>query len=835
MSTRTSAASAFAAPAPTLLPRSARTHVNTLGTEGVGVRLLVVGTAGSGKTRLLRELTSLLAERGLAVWSAASAADVADVPDDHVMVVDDAHLADAETLEAIANRVADPAASLIVATRSWPLPDMLVKVAAELERSHPPIVLGHVSATEVSAHLAETGRLMERRCLDDILELTSRFSWLVSEAIMVHDDLTCPGGPHSSVSESLRDLIAHRLDGLDAATRAAVVAACLAQSVGNPSPLTEQTALAGYAAGLLQRNGLPAPVVAQAVRATVPVERLIEEYAASYDTAASLPPTELVGSVRDPRIVQALLALGDDVLARDPRRAAELYRGATDAGAEGAIVIERRARAAWAMGEIDAAGSLIDELAGRDTPPSASAAITGAAVWAARGDLSLSDATFAGRDIDTAEEMAHATIAAVGAADVEALDRLGKVTPGRTQPATLSVSLDLLTRGVRSSVTAAAVDTLGSLVRASEMYSAAASVGPICELPAILAAATALNMGDPIAAQSVLDHALDSEQAGGWARARLRLWQAWVLVQRERPVEAKHSLGLALAGGPLSPRDRLLADAVEVALARRYGDSAALAQAWENARASILRAQFDLYTLHPLTEFTLTAARLGDFDRIRPHLDSAFAAVSRLGDPPLWSAHLHWAGLHASILRNEPDGLVPHARALVAASAHSRPAARMAQAGRVWTDVLGGAVDVDAIEAAALGLAEVGLAWDGARLASYAAGRSTDRREIGRLLACARQLHPREKALFSEDETSSAEEATASPSAAEVLSAREREVAVLVLEGKTYAEIGESIFISPRTAEHHIARIRRRLGATSRSDLIAKLRTVMSARAEDRG
>jgi FixJ family two-component response regulator len=47
------------------------------------------------------------------------------------------------------------------------------------------------------------------------------------------------------------------------------------------------------------------------------------------------------------------------------------------------------------------------------------------------------------------------------------------------------------------------------------------------------------------------------------------------------------------------------------------------------------------------------------------------------------------------------------------------------------------------------------------------------------------------------------------------------------VQGKTYAEIGSSIFISPRTAEHHIARIRRRLGATTRSDLIGKLRVVM--------
>jgi DNA-binding CsgD family transcriptional regulator len=68
-----------------------------------------------------------------------------------------------------------------------------------------------------------------------------------------------------------------------------------------------------------------------------------------------------------------------------------------------------------------------------------------------------------------------------------------------------------------------------------------------------------------------------------------------------------------------------------------------------------------------------------------------------------------------------------------------------------------------------------------------------------------------------------------------MLSAREREVAALVLRGKTYSEIGAAIFISPRTAEHHIARIRRRLGATSRSDLLTKLRLALEGATEERG
>jgi DNA-binding CsgD family transcriptional regulator len=66
---------------------------------------------------------------------------------------------------------------------------------------------------------------------------------------------------------------------------------------------------------------------------------------------------------------------------------------------------------------------------------------------------------------------------------------------------------------------------------------------------------------------------------------------------------------------------------------------------------------------------------------------------------------------------------------------------------------------------------------------------------------------------------------------ASILSEREKEVARLVLEGKTYREIGETIYISPRTAEHHIARMRRRLGAENRSDLLVRLRLALGPEA----
>jgi DNA-binding CsgD family transcriptional regulator len=133
-------------------------------------------------------------------------------------------------------------------------------------------------------------------------------------------------------------------------------------------------------------------------------------------------------------------------------------------------------------------------------------------------------------------------------------------------------------------------------------------------------------------------------------------------------------------------------------------------------------------------------------------------------------------------------------------------------------------VVVVTVEAAGRDLAAAGFPWDASRLAGHAAGRASEHRDTLQLLALARSLHP------DEERTDAAEpgaEAGGTPRDDGLLSPREREVARLVLAGRTYAEIGDAIFISPRTAEHHIARIRRRLGVTTRSELLARLRVAL--------
>ena len=67
------------------------------------------------------------------------------------------------------------------------------------------------------------------------------------------------------------------------------------------------------------------------------------------------------------------------------------------------------------------------------------------------------------------------------------------------------------------------------------------------------------------------------------------------------------------------------------------------------------------------------------------------------------------------------------------------------------------------------------------------------------------------------------------PAPGGALSEREREVAELLLLGMPYRDIGAQLFISAKTVEHHVARIRRRLGAESRSEMLSMLRAMLGS------
>jgi DNA-binding CsgD family transcriptional regulator len=239
----------------------------------------------------------------------------------------------------------------------------------------------------------------------------------------------------------------------------------------------------------------------------------------------------------------------------------------------------------------------------------------------------------------------------------------------------------------------------------------------------------------------------------------------------------------------------------------------------------------------------VAATRLRESSWVRPHLDEATDLLSRLGDPALWAAPLHWSGLQAAILSENREAAKRHAAALEAAADGSRYAAAMAAAAQHWVRLLDAEVDAAGVEAAARGLHAVGMAWEGGKLAGQAAIRTRDRKAMTALLGCARALQstgPAARSVAVEADTDgdprggpvAVVEVEPVPDAAldgadGPLSDREREVAQLVLEGLTYRQIGERLFISAKTVEHHVARMRQRLGSGSRGELFAHLRQIV--------
>ncbi len=282
-------------------------------------------------------------------------------------------------------------------------------------------------------------------------------------------------------------------------------------------------------------------------------------------------------------------------------------------------------------------------------------------------------------------------------------------------------------------------------------------------------------------------------------------------------------------GGPFEPRDDVVLQAVEVGLARRSSDLPGLVRAWVRAREAVVRYPVDLFTLLPLGELVVAAARLRDGERLRPHLAEAQALLARLRDPQLWATSLHWNGAQAAILADSPDALRPHAAALVAAARTSPYAAALAGAGRTWLRVLSGDVDPDEVVSVGEQLTAVGLGWDGSRLAGQAAARATDPRARSVLLGCARSLADSAGCETAPSVPVPRPAGEGTPAVVTgTLSDREREVARLVVAGQTYRDIGGRLYISAKTVEHHVSRMRQRLGAGTRSDLLARLRAELA-------
>ena len=359
---------------------------------------------------------------------------------------------------------------------------------------------------------------------------------------------------------------------------------------------------------------------------------------------------------------------------------------------------------------------------------------------------------------------------------------------------------------------------LVAALEAAELLESAHTTLVLPTSPHAVGATVALALCELATAEHLLARARDHDVGGASLRHHHRLGLGWVAVRSGRWTVAQAALD-DVAGATLAPREILLASAIEAGLARRSGDLARLGDAWTRAEGVLLRHPADLFSLEVVGELAIGAARLGLWDRVASKARELGDVVRALGEPPLWLLPLRWIGLQVALATDDREAAVRRAAEVEATKpVHPRLGA-LAEAARTWVAILGGTAEPNAVAAAARGLQGLGLTWEASRLTGQAAIRSADPSVTRALLEQARDL----KAALPASEPGDA------PSGVSVLSEREQMVAQYIVDGLTHKEIGAQLYISPKTVEHHVAKIRQKMGASTRAEMLAALRTHLAS------
>ncbi|MGC9669444.1 LuxR C-terminal-related transcriptional regulator [Planosporangium sp. 12N6] len=808
---------------------------------------------GYGKSVVLRELARAYRRAGVTVvngWRAGAE----PVGEDSVLLVDDAHLLDAVRLDALRRLAEARRHRLAVAYRPWPRPPALADLSEVLKRDRSPLVLCPFTEEQTAAYLAlafggeppPTTVAFVHAQTGGVPRFVDRLARALGPDGAAGPAGTLPAeAPQAAVIQFGADL-----EDLDDDVRRLLLAAAtgvdlpvhlLSTLLEKDPDAVDEIVKAARAAGLLGPDDRVPPIVRRAVAALSPAtyrvavwQRLAELQARRGAPLLPLGRALLGAGVAGGSLAAVYEAAGDEALTEEPALAADLFAAAAAAGRP---TVARQAVAAALAGDLDSALRLSDRLiAANSSPERADGAAVAAVALTHRGHIGRGAELY--RWSGTASSVAFATIGYLGTGYPEEFDRLLANRAADGPPTLLASAALLMARGVRETLAGSPTTALSALVQASALLEPAGRAALLPDSPAALAALVAVHCGEFDIAERVLDRAVAARMGGVLMSRRHRLLQAWIQMMRGRTAAAAHTLATVTAtGGPLESRDLLFATALEMGIARRNSDLAALQRGWGHAREAVVRHPVDLFTLLPLGEFAIAAARLGDLGALMPYLGDARALLERLGNPTLWATPLHWSSLHAAIQAEEPAAVDDHVRALAAAVGHTRYGSVVAVAAESWVEVLYGAVDPVKVEAAARGLHSAGLSWDGARLAGQAAIRTSDRRAMTALLDCARMLQgrptgPRSAGQPAQPAAAQVADAVAEPADSR-LSEREQEVADLVLAGMTYKQIGDRLFISAKTVEHHVARIRQRLNCGSRSELLAKLRAMAAGRSGD--
>ncbi|MDM4719497.1 LuxR C-terminal-related transcriptional regulator [Micromonospora sp. WMMA1363] len=781
-----------------------------MATPGASATTVVVGVDGAGRTRRMRDLAVALERSVRWVTLPSSGEDLDRVlvearAEDAVVIVDDAHHGEPATWRALA-AAARAGQAMLLARRpiihAVELADLdeVVAAAGTVDQ------LGPLDAAGISTVVAEAGGVEPGDVtVEEVLAASHGMAAVAASLAAARSVWPVPA--------ALRARIQRRLAGLPA--EGAAVAQVLALLLDVPDSVLATAAgvavqVVADTTGVLQELGMIAPgsdslvpAVAEAILTDLPLaaRRQLHDRVATALLDSGADPLLAAVQLRHARALTPVAAVAyaqaaDRLRFRNPGAAVSWYDAAAEAGAEPAAVGVGRAEAATQLGmPVDLTG-----VSGEPTRLS----IVGAAVAAQQGRWDR-----AAEALTTAERPAPA-LAAVAWAATGHLDRArdaarrSRAEPGGRTP-------EALARLAEAAASLGEPDAaLTLLIESAEAAQRTPPEVVLPDSPHALGALIAGLTGDVSTAEQLLVAGLAADVGGPATVQRHQLLLAFTRMRAGRYDTAVAQLATT-SNQPA--RDRLLTAALAAGVARRSGDVARTREAWTAVETQLARRAVDLFAVEVLEELVVAAARLRRLVRAEPVLDAFDDLVARAGHPPAWVVAVGWIRLQVAVTLEDATAAAAVACDLTTAVALAGPRQRaQGAAAAAWADVLAGTVDVDTVCLVAQDLAANYLPWEASRLVGQAAIRTTDAAAARRLLERARELSTAE--LGGGEESGQAG----------VLSDREMEVGRLVLEGRTHREIGSQLYLSPKTVEHHAARMRTKLGVSNRAEFLAALR-----------
>ena len=784
--------------------------------------VLVLGVGGSGRTHRLREL----AADDAAVAEESPTDEVQWLPSSsyrpltadavrkalgaspRVIVIDDVQWSEAGALDALIEAVAS--VTIVASMAPWPTSPAHRAFVDALQANGVVERLDRLDESGVATIVSSlTGRASSSELIDALVEVTGGIAGWVADAVSTGFD-----GDLDSLADQTAAAIMDRVERYGEAAKQALELAALdadpGRSIGVHAAISaapDDTEAAVRASGAVGPDGACAAIVRRAIRNSMPSQRRRDRHDELARLLLDVDPAAaaehlLSGSQTLPDQHDLLADATARVAVTDAARCLDLLERAAEVQPLTAELTVVEATAAFWAGRHDVLGRL--------SPP-------GDAKRSHRTRLALLGFGVDVRDLRWSQAADRPVDPELTVFAEACLGRTAELPATRSEEADGALELPRrLAHGLREVAAGAAAAGLEQLVLVADDADRARWDVPLGITPHAVGALAATWIGDLPAASALLDRAIELGSGGAGEATTHRLLAAYVGLLSGSSSEA---LALVEAGDESTwpQRDRLLVAAIDAAIARRSGDTQRLRDSWARSEAALLRPSSSWLLLDPVLELLTAGARLGDERRVAPvvaTLGEQLRAMPAGGAGPASAA---WLDLQLGLARRDDEAVVAAADAIAATDPDDARSRARVVAARQWADLAGGTSDEAAAMAAMEALVPVGDGWEASRLLGQTALDHEDPQAARRLLEAARSLAH-----------DPADDKGNDGLVALGLSEREAEVAVLVTEGKTHREVGATLFISPKTVEHHVAKIRQKLGVGTRAEMMATVRQATS-------